>query len=96
VPAAAATAASAGIGPLAGPSLQTRAAAKSLVAAGNAATAGTQVLTIAVPTPADLSSAVLTAVVPVKGLAGAALVAAAFIRPPLGSATAAAAAGLMA
>ncbi len=91
VPAAAATAASAARHPPAGPSLQTRAAAKSLVAAGNAATAGTQVLTIAVPpTPAELTSAVLIAVVPAKGLAAAAPVAAVFIGPPLAAANAAA------
>ena len=89
VPAGAATAASAGTHPPAGPPLQNRAAAKPLVVASNAATAGTELLPIAVPpTPADLTSAVLITVVPVKGLAGAALAAAAFIRPPLGSATA--------
>jgi len=86
VPAAAATAASAATHPPAGPSLKTRGAVTSLVVASNAATAGTQVLPVAVPTPADL----MTAVVPVKGLAGAALAAVAFTGPPLGAATAAA------
>ena len=88
VPAGAATAASAGTHPPAGPPLQNRAAAKPLVVASNAATAGTELLPIVPPTPAELTSAVLITVVPVKGLAGAALAAAAFIRPPLGSATA--------
>ncbi len=81
VPAAVATAASVGMHPPAGPSL---------VVASDAATAGTQVLAIAVPTPAETTSAMLTAVVPIKGLARAPLMAPAFIGPPLGAANAAA------
>ena len=63
VPAAAAAAASAGIDPTADPSLQTRGAATWVVVANNTAAAGTEVLTAAVPTPAETTSAVLTAVV---------------------------------